>query len=265
MENTCLNCNHLITENFCTNCGQKRYKRIDRKYLTDEVQYMVIHTNKGFFYSLKNIVKNPGKTAREFIEGNRVNHYKPILMAFVLSGISAFISFKIIKITTVMERYFAEHTEQKMAVSWMKDMTSLMSSYNSAIILLLIPLFSIITVLAFWKWGQNYYEHIIMNTYIQILFTLISIVFLSPLMYFLRDNPDTFMFVTMASTFIIYPIIMLWFYKQFYSQRSIRDIILKILLIMAIGLMLYFVLIFVVAIYMIISNPEMFQQMQPPK
>jgi hypothetical protein len=67
MENTCLNCNHLITENFCTYCGQKKYKRIDRKYLTDEVQYMVIHTNKGFFYSLKNIIKAPGKTARDIL------------------------------------------------------------------------------------------------------------------------------------------------------------------------------------------------------
>jgi len=264
MENTCLNCNHLITENFCTYCGQKKYKRIDRKYLTDEVQYMVIHTNKGFFYSLKNIIKAPGKTARDFIDGNRVNHYKPLLMAFVLSGISAFISFKIIDINSVMERYFAAHTEQKIAVSWMNDLTSVMSSYNSAIMLLLIPIISIITFLVFRKWGQNYYEHIIMNTYIQILYTIISIVLLSPIMYFLKDSPDTFMLVVIGSTFIIYPIIMTWFYKQFYSQKSISDVIIKVLLLMAVGIILYIGLIFAVAIYMIITNPAMFLQI-PPK
>ncbi|MNK02649.1 hypothetical protein D3C87_204740 [compost metagenome] len=263
MENTCLNCNHLITENFCTYCGQKKYKRIDRKYLTDEVQYMVIHTNKGFFYSLKNIIKAPGKTARDFIDGNRVNHYKPLLMAFVLSGISAFISFKIIDINSVMERYFAAHTEQKIAVSWMNDLTSVMSSYNSAIMLLLIPIISIVTFLVFRKWGQNYYEHIIMNTYIQILYTIISIVLLSPIMYFLKDSPDTFMFVVIGSTFIIYPIIMTWLYKQFYSEKSIGDVIIKVLLLMAVGIILYLALIFAVAIYMIITNPAMFQQMQP--
>ncbi|RKS25480.1 uncharacterized protein DUF3667 [Flavobacterium endophyticum] len=263
MENTCLNCNHLITENFCTYCGQKKYKRIDRKYLTDEVQYMVIHTNKGFFYSLKNIIKAPGKTARDFIDGNRVNHYKPLLMAFVLSGISAFISFKIIDMNSVMERYFAAHTEQKIAVSWMNDLTSVMSSYSSALMLLLIPIVSIVTVLVFRKWGQNYYEHIIMNTYIQILYTIISIVLLSPIMYFLKDSPDTFMLVVIGSTFIIYPIIMTWFYKQFYSQKSISDVIIKVLLLMAVGIILYIGLIFAVAIYMIITNPAMFQQMQP--
>jgi len=264
MENTCLNCNHLITENFCTYCGQKKYKRIDRKYLTDEVQYMVIHTNKGFFYSLKNIIKAPGKTARDFIDGNRVNHYKPLLMAFVLSGISAFISFKIIDMNSVMERYFAAHTEQKIAVSWMNDLTSVMSSYSSALMLLLIPIVSIVTVLVFRKWGQNYYEHIIMNTYIQILYTIISIVLLSPIMYFLKDSPDTFMLVVVGSTFIIYPIIMTWFYKQFYSQKSMRDVIIKVLLLMAVGIILYIGLIFAVAIYMIITNPAMFLQI-PPK
>lgn len=264
MENTCLNCNHLITENFCTYCGQKKYKRIDRKYLTDEVQYMVIHTNKGFFYSLKNIIKAPGKTARDFIDGNRVNHYKPLLMAFVLSGISAFISFKIIDMNSVMERYFAAHTEQKIAVSWMNDLTSVMSSYSSALMLLLIPIISIVTVLVFRKWGQNYYEHIIMNTYIQILYTIISIVLLSPIMYFLKDSPDTFMLVVVGSTFIIYPIIMTWFYKQFYSQKSISDVIIKVLLLMAVGIILYIGLIFAVAIYMIITNPAMFLQI-PPK
>ncbi|MNY01244.1 hypothetical protein D3C86_1337670 [compost metagenome] len=162
-----------------------------------------------------------------------------------------------------MERYFAAHTEQKIAVSWMNDLTSVMSSYNSAIMLLLIPIISIVTFLVFRKWGQNYYEHIIMNTYIQILYTIISIVLLSPIMYFLKDSPDTFMFVVIGSTFIIYPIIMTWVYKQFYSEKSIGDVIIKVLLLMAVGIILYLALIFAVAIYMIITNPAMFQQMQP--
>jgi hypothetical protein len=94
--NNCQNCNNPIEVNFCSNYGQKKYKRIDKKYIWDEVQYTTIHTNKGFLYSIKKILKNPGKAAKEFIEGNRVNHYKPIALAFILSGISGFISYKII-------------------------------------------------------------------------------------------------------------------------------------------------------------------------
>ena len=107
MEDNCKNCETLITGNFCSNCGQKKYKRIDRKYLIDELQYTVLHTNKGFFYSVKKILRNPGKTAKEFIEGSRVNHYKPILLTFLLIGISTFISFKFLDTTRMMKEYYA--------------------------------------------------------------------------------------------------------------------------------------------------------------
>ena len=70
MSETCLNCNNPVIENFCSNCGQKKYKRIDKKYIWDEIQYTVFHTNKGLLFSVKNILKNPGKTAKEFIDGN---------------------------------------------------------------------------------------------------------------------------------------------------------------------------------------------------
>ena len=92
MENNCKNCGAIVSSNFCGDCGQKNFHRIDKKYLTDELQYIFLHTNKGFFYSIKKILRNPGKTAKEFIEGSRVNHYKPIMLTFLLSGISTFIS-----------------------------------------------------------------------------------------------------------------------------------------------------------------------------
>ena len=49
-ENSCRNCNQNIVQNYCSNCGQKRYKRIDRSYIWEEIQYTTIHTNKGFLY-----------------------------------------------------------------------------------------------------------------------------------------------------------------------------------------------------------------------
>ena len=128
MEDYCQNCNQHIAGNFCTNCGQKKYKRIDRKYLIDELQYSVLHTNKGFFYSVKNLVINPGRTARNYLDGNRVNHYKPILLAFVLSTISAFVSFKVLNFNTMMHDFYAENNIPE---SFTRDFMAFMSSYNS--------------------------------------------------------------------------------------------------------------------------------------
>lgn len=262
MENNCLNCNHPIIDNFCSNCGQKKFKRIDRKYLIDEVQYLVVHTNKGFFYSIKNILKNPGKTARQFIDGNRVNHYKPILLAFVLSGISAFISFKIIEVNTIMQDYFAQ---QKMPKNFMNDIMSFISSYNSAIMLLLLPLVSILTKLVFRKWGQNYYEHVIMNTYIQCFYTIISILFLYPILYFTKNNSNIFMVITTLSSFVTFPLIMVWFYKEFYKDKSLGSIILRVLLFCVIGFVIYMGISIATGIFLIINNPEMLKEFAPKK
>jgi hypothetical protein len=53
IENSCSHCSNPIEVNFCSNCGQKKYKRIDRKYIWDEIQYTLVHVNKGFLYSLE--------------------------------------------------------------------------------------------------------------------------------------------------------------------------------------------------------------------
>lgn len=163
MEGTCLNCGKPVSDNYCGSCGQKKYSRIDGRYILAELQDTILQTNKGFLYSIKNIIINPGKTARQFIEGSRINHCKPILLAFLLSGISAFISYNIIGFIEIMEKYYSK---LNMSSQFMTDYFSFVSSYSSIIMLSLIPFLAIMTKIAFWKLGQNYYEHILMNAYI---------------------------------------------------------------------------------------------------
>ena len=256
MEHNCANCDQIISGNFCGNCGQKKYKRIDRKYIFDEVQYTVLHTNKGFLYSLKNILKNPGKTAKEFIDGNRVNHYKPLLLAFVLSSVSGFISYKVIGLSAIMREYYAG---RQLNSEFMGDLVSVMASYNSAIMLVLVPFFAVFTKLALRKWGHNYFEHIIMNCYILSFYTVLSIVIVYPIIYLFRSDVENFVLITNGSMLSI-PFILTWFYKGFYSEKPITSVIGKVFI--TIGLMLLGYLVFliiaiaVVFLWALINGPE---------
>lgn len=263
MENNCPNCNQIIAENFCSNCGQKKYKRIDRKYLWEEVQYTILHTNKGFLYSVKNIIKNPGKTAREFIDGNRVNHYKPILLAFVLSGISAFISYKIIGLQKIMSDFYAK---QHMNSQFMNDYMSFTSSYNSIMMLLLIPFFALITKLAFRKWGQNYYEHAVMNAYILSFYTLVNISILYPITYLFKSNVDLIIPLISMSMLTI-PFILVWFFKGFYSDKPLKSIIGRILLTVLFTIVFFIFLIIALVIggivFAMIKGPEAMEYIKP--
>lgn len=265
IEKNCPNCNTIIVDNFCTNCGQKKYKRIDRKYVIDELQYTLLHTNKGLFYSIKKILQNPGKTAREFIEGNRVNHYKPVLLVFLLSGISAFISYKVLGFAEVMKTYYRQ---QNLNEQVSNEILAFLSSYNAILMLLMVPLFAITTYISFRKWGQNYYEHIVMNCYIVSFYTLVTMLVTYPFYYFVKDNPDSFYLISQISV-LFFPLILFWFFKGFYSNYPNKSIILRTLSVIGLTILGYFVLMIVVgigfAVYAIVQGPEALKQFVPQK
>lgn len=226
----CANCGFDISYNFCPNCGQKKYKRIDGKYIKDEFQYSILHTNKGFFYTMKNLVKNPGKTARTYIEGNRVRHYKPILLAFVLSGITTFISYKILNIGDVMDAYYQvlSETEEKNAV--MNSLNSFLANYISFIMMLSIPFFSVFSFLVFRKKGLNYYEHVVANAFLYSFWAICSIFIIYPLMYIFKDSSKFIITLSFISLPLFIPLV-IWFYKNLFMQLSWKKIIIRVILI----------------------------------
>jgi hypothetical protein len=239
MAESCFNCKSLVNENYCGSCGQKKYSRIDKKYILSELENTISQTNKGFLYSIKNIIINPGKTAREFIDGSRVNHYKPVLLAFLLSGISAFISFNIIGLIEIMKAYYSK---MHLSSQLMSDYMSFTTSYNSLIMLFTVPFLAIITKIAFRKWGQNYYEHIVMNAYILSLYTIIIIVIFYPILCVLKNNQEVIIYFSSLS-FLIIPIIMIWFFKGYYREKSLTSIIGRVLLIILILFFSFIILI----------------------
>lgn len=243
MSEICKNCSTEIVLNFCGNCGQKKAKRIDRTYIKDEIQYTVLHMNKGFFYSIKKILRSPGKTAREFLEGNRVNHYKPLLLVFVIAGISAFITNTLIHPDVVIGEYFDNH-KIKTAFD-MKSYNSFVYKYQAILMLASVPFMAFFTWLAFKKWGYNYCENVVITAYSLIYLQVLSILIVVPLQYLLKDNPELFMPITSGMTFLLMFACIIWFYIDFYNTKSAGEVILRLFLLAVICLVLYFLIIII--------------------
>ncbi len=81
----CKNCNTELSQNYCPNCGAPaKLKRIDRHYIQHEIEHL-LHFEKGFLYTIKELTTRPGQSIRAFISDNRTKLVKPIVFIIVSS------------------------------------------------------------------------------------------------------------------------------------------------------------------------------------
>jgi hypothetical protein len=231
MSEICRNCAQEITLNFCANCGQKKFRRVDAKYLKEELQYTLLHTNKGFFYTVKRLMQNPGRTVREFLEGNRVNHYKPILLLFVLMGIYVFLMFSLFDLDAVYGEYMRQ-TMPKNATNGQLEAARMSSQimvwgtkHQTLIMMCLIPVVSGFTWFFFRKWGHNFYEHVIINAFLNAAVLVLTVLFLIPIQYFLRNQPLLFGVLPAALSALLTMTVFVWMYKGLYPEKPVAKII----------------------------------------
>ena len=61
-------------------------KRIDHTYISHEITHL-LHLDRGFFFTIRELFLRPGKTVRNFLFENRNSHVKPILFLIICAVI----------------------------------------------------------------------------------------------------------------------------------------------------------------------------------
>lgn len=89
----CQNCEKLLSGNFCSNCGQKSsVSEITLSNLLNEFTESVFQFNSGFPFTVKELFKRPGKSIKDFLNGKKKNHFKPIGYVLLLSTVNFLIT-----------------------------------------------------------------------------------------------------------------------------------------------------------------------------
>jgi hypothetical protein len=165
----CKNCGYSIDGKFCSHCGQNsKVGSINLRNFLNEVTESVFQINKGFFYTLRELFVRPGKSLKEFLNGKRKNHFKPIAYILTLSALYFLIT-QITNQNTWIDDLIggwvngATGNSQVPQVSTILIWFSKNYAYSSVLFL---PIFSLASYLAFLKYGTNYLEHIVINSYI---------------------------------------------------------------------------------------------------
>ena len=233
----CKNCGLLIEVNFCSNCGQKtNTKRLDWNYIFDEAKYTFLHLNNGLLYTCKQLLIRPGDMVREFIEGKRVKHYKPLLLVFVLAGISTFLAYFNGDLTVLSKL----NNENANVIFDATQYTNMLTKYYTLVQIISVPLIAFCTWLAFRKWGYNYIENIIINCFATAQLLIIGIITTPIKMIFV--NSSLLILVTTILSLIAY-CFNIWLFLNLYRGKDLGLIILRLLLVL-----FYFGVIFLMAI-----------------
>ncbi|MBK8702235.1 MAG: DUF3667 domain-containing protein [Saprospiraceae bacterium] len=195
---TCAACGHAGAGNYCSNCGQElELKRITVGGLFVDAFQVITNLDSGFFYTLKQLITRPGKMQWDYIHRERLKHQKPFSMLFICASIAALL------------RYWTFSALQQNMPGL--NEAFFYKEYWVLIHIVLLPFYSLIIYLFYFKSKYNYAEVGILLMYTFSLLFLLSGI--TPLLKFISPTIDT-VFVEFPLALVYAPLTMANFFKE---------------------------------------------------
>lgn len=206
----CKNCNHTFTGHYCNNCGQPAdTHKLDIHFLLHEIQHSFFHINRGFFYTAKELLLRPGHAIRDFIEGKRIKHFKPLSLIIILGSIYGLL-YHYFNIKMYVTPDANEVIDSEKFNEWV-------GTHFGWITIATIPLYTLGTYIAFRKQGYNGIELLILNTFKAGQRLLVHIA-IFPLFYIYSGTP-TIRIISLI-VYSIDLILIFWTNIQFFNKLS---------------------------------------------
>lgn len=88
-DKTCLNCRHVVEQNFCPNCGQentdsrKTFHHLFIHFFED-----LTHYENAFWKTIRNLLFKPSTLTKEYLSGKRLSYLAPVRLYIFISFIT---------------------------------------------------------------------------------------------------------------------------------------------------------------------------------
>jgi hypothetical protein len=171
----CRNCGAALTGPYCQACGQKKADRFGRAHLKDEIWQKLRWFEAEMLKAAFNVSLRPGKVARDYVLGQRKAHVHPLKL--LLAAI-------VILLIVIAQTGYLESGDTRLSRALELVRAWSKWSFSLGIVAVLIA-----SNLVFWRrQGFNFFEHLVLATYVQFVIIVANIINLSPLL--LRSGPD---------------------------------------------------------------------------
>jgi hypothetical protein len=164
----CKNCKALFEGNYCNNCGQKAdQKRFTFNKLLGEFIYGFVRVHGGFLFTVKELFNRPGEVLRGYIEGKRVNYYRPFSFLVMISLAGSFLYTRSGIIEYINENFLNAG-----------EIINFTREHFRYRLLMAIPTYALTCWVLYRSYHYNLAEHLIINTYLISQSSVIMIVWL---------------------------------------------------------------------------------------
>jgi hypothetical protein len=214
MNITCKNCHQTYKGHYCSNCGQTAETHpINLHFVWHDIQHGLLHFDNGIPYTAKQLFTRPGHSIREFIEGKRVKHFKPISLVMLLA--TAYVALThLLHIDLIAKADTTAISDIHYDIGKIGDW---LQSHFAWITLAFIPIHTFGTSIIFRKQGYNFFEYFVLNTYKAAQKLYVSILFI-PVLYYYSGTPTikTITNILIVIDFVLY----FWTNVQFFNHLS---------------------------------------------
>lgn len=203
----CKNCGNVFEGNYCNNCGQPADTHaIDTHFVMHDLSHGILHVHGGLFYSARELFSRPGHAIRDYIQGKRIKHYKPISMLVVLATFYG-LFYHALDINILAGKQDGEFDYT--------GMNEWIGHHFSIITVALLPFLSLSSYLVFRKYGYSYMEHIIINAFYSAQKIWLRILSL-PILFMAKDTSNALLIMQ----WLMLPdlLLMFWSYGQVFRN-----------------------------------------------
>ena len=234
----CKNCHQRFQGNYCNRCGQKAtVKRIHRGFIFNDLQLGLFNIDSGFFYTAKELFTRPGYAIKDYIVGKRVRYFMPVSMLLVLSTVYSFLYHYLD--VDIFYQGTSVYSENEKYMSLVKALDGNYAYYT----LVSLHIFSFSSWLLFKRFGYNFSEHFVLNTYAACQRLFFHTIFLS-FLYIAPKEQNKYIFIFRIQLIVDF-LLFLWCFIQFFKMRTIT-IIIKTCLSLILS---YFILLIIISFF----------------